>query len=115
MAFPILTALPVIGKLATGLVDAGKGVVNHFFPPKIGEKDLYELSLTETDIERKDAASARLLAMVEVRFQRKPWLVRLINGLFRPVIGAYLIFMASLCIGPGRWFWGTAVLSWKAA
>lgn len=96
---------PVVDVLK-GAFDIGNKVVNHFFPPKASEKELLEYARQEHDAELKNAAAARALAMIEARTQRKPWIVRLINGLFRPVVGVYVVFMATICTQVGRWFWG---------
>jgi len=105
MGFPLTSVID-------GVLNLGGKVFDHFFPPKISEKELYEIVATETVAERRDAAHARLLAMVEARTQQKPWIVRLINGLWRPVIGAYLVFIGSLCLKPSRWFW-SQMFGWE--
>ena len=90
MPFPILELAPLVGELV-------KDVLHRVLPPeKMSEKERQELEIQATaqtaqlllekySKQMEDVINARALAMKEA--ENAPWLVRLLRGLIRPVVG----------------------------
>jgi len=90
MPFPILELAPLVG----GLI---KDVLHRVLPPeKMSEEERLKLEMEATaqatqlllekySKQMEDVVNARALAMKEA--ENAPWMVRLIRGMVRPVIG----------------------------
>lgn len=97
---PLAPALKVAGVVA-------KEVGDRFFPKKMSEAEkvvayaeIFKISEASTD-------SARKMFITEMQTQKQPWLIRMLNGLVRPIggLGAtltefYVIWGANL----GEWW-----------
>lgn len=73
------------------LSQAGRGVgsvMNRFgFTEKMSESDRMDKILSGFKISESSTDSARKMAMEEMRTQKQPWIIRLLNGFIRPFGG----------------------------
>lgn len=81
---------------------AGKGVgsvMNRFgFTEKLSEAERIDKYSTLFKISEDSTDSARQMAMMEMRTQKSPWIIRTMNGLVRPCGGLLAIFCEAYSI-----------------
>jgi len=93
MALPAWLTFGAVKDIVTGV---GKGVGSVLdrigWTEKMSEEKKFDKILSILDVDMKDTAGARELLMKEMSTQKLPWIVRLINGAYRP-IGGYMSLM----------------------
>lgn len=100
-ATPVKEVLGSVGK-------AAGSVMNRFgFTEKLSDAERIDKYATLFKISENSTDSARQMFMTEMSTQKQPWIIRLLNGLVRPIggLGAlttefYAIWGANL----GQWF-----------
>jgi hypothetical protein len=84
-----------MGNTAAGVVKAGaesvgKGVSNildRWWPKKLSELERLTAYAEALKISESSTDGARQMFMTELRTQKQPWIIRLMNGLVRPLGG----------------------------
>jgi len=106
----------ILSKISGGAVKevlngAGKGigsVMNRFgFTEKLSESEKIDKYSTLFKISEDSTDSARQMFMVEMKTQKQPWVIRILNGLVRPLggLGALSVeFYAIMGANFGQWF-----------
>jgi hypothetical protein len=96
---PAIPGLKMLGSAASNIAD-------RFWPKKLSEAEKMKYYATLFDISEKSTDSAREMFMTEMQTQSQPWLIRVLNGLVRPLGGLGALFTEFYAL------WGENVSRW---
>lgn len=110
MAFNILSKLASVPvkEIAAQTGKAIGSVMDRFgFTEKLSEEKRIDKYVKVFKISEDSTESAREMFMTEMRTQKQPWMIRLLNGFIRPYGGVMALsieFYAMLGSNLGKWF-----------
>lgn len=92
--------------IANAVGAAANNIADRFIPKKMSEAERMEKYAQLFNISEASTDSARKMFMTEMQTQKQPWIIRLLNGLVRPLggLGALLTeFYAIWGSNMGEW------------
>jgi hypothetical protein len=83
------------GNTAAGVVEAGAGaigkgvsnILDRWWPKKLSELERLQAIAKAMELSEASTDGARQMFVAEMKTQKQPWLIRLLNGLVRPLGG----------------------------
>lgn len=100
-------AAPIIGEVFKGIGKAGAFLGDRLLPAKkMSESEKMEKYMGLFGISEASTDSARKMFATELRTQKQPWLIKLLNGLVRPFGGLGALTTEFYAI------WGANLAAW---
>jgi hypothetical protein len=96
---PLMPALDKVGSAVSNVAD-------RFWPKKMTELERMQYLAEMFKISEESTDSARQMFMTEMKTQPQPWMIRLLNGLVRPLGGLGALFTEFYAL------WGANVSHW---